>query len=104
MPSKTEACGLAQMIAMRYGTIPVVRETGGLRDTVFDVDNAEREGNGFSFTSMDSSDLLSAVKRAIYHYQNRTLWSRIVGRAMEMDFSWEASAAEYLGLYRYLLR
>ncbi len=101
MPSKSEPCGLSQMIALRYGTIPVVRETGGLRDSI--VDSADGSGNGFTFKNYDAYDMLHAVKRSIWGYYDRHGWGILVNRAMKCDNSWGRSANEYIKLYRDLL-
>lgn len=101
MPSKSEPCGLAQMIALRYGTIPVIRETGGLKDTV--KDSGDNEGNGFTFKSYDGEDMAYAVQRAIMGYQKREGWSILVDRAMRCDNSWGKSANEYIKLYKSIL-
>ena len=98
MPSQSEPCGLAQMIAMRYGTVPIVRETGGLRDTVHD--NGGENGNGFTFKSYDAMDMLNAVRRAESTYRNGEEWMALVKRAMECDYSWSASADLYIELYK----
>ncbi|MFU0832834.1 MAG: Glycogen synthase [Oscillospiraceae bacterium] len=102
MPSKSEPCGLAQMIALRYGAIPVVRETGGLKDSV--TDSGDGEGNGFTFQNYDSGDMLQAVQRAIQGYQNQEGWEVLTRRAMECDFSWGHSANQYIRMYRSLLK
>lgn len=101
MPSKSEPCGLAQMIALRYGTIPVVRETGGLKDTVRD--SGDHEGNGFTFQSYNGEDMAYAVERAIMGYNNREGWPILVERAMRCDNSWGKSANEYIRLYKSIL-
>ena len=100
MPSRSEPCGLAQMIAMRYGTFPLVRVTGGLRDTVRDFGG--EDGNGYNFLSYDSDDMLFAVKRALEDYRNPELWQEHIVAAMDCDFSWSRSAGEYLALYKEL--
>lgn len=100
MPSKSEPCGLAQMIALRYGTIPVVRETGGLKDTV--QDSGDGEGNGFTFSSYNAHDMFHAVERAVEGYHNDG-WKILVKRAMECDNSWGKSANAYIRLYKELL-
>lgn len=100
MPSQSEPCGLAQMFAMRYGTIPVVRETGGLRDTVRD--NGGENGNGFTFKTYNANDMSDALKRAKNTYENKDEWNSLIKRAMECDFSWDASAELYLELYENL--
>ncbi len=102
MPSKSEPCGLAQMIALRYGTIPVVRETGGLKDSI--QDSGDGEGNGFTFQSYDSGDMFDAVTRALEGYRNREGWEILMRRAMACDFSWGRSANEYIRLYRDLVK
>ena len=100
MPSRYEACGLSQMIAMRYGTVPVVRETGGLKDSVinFDKYNAP-EGNGFSFTNFNAHELLFTIKRGLTCYEEKPLWEKIVYNAMHSDNSWNRSAQAYADLY-----
>ena len=98
MPSQNEPCGLAQMVAMRYGTIPIVRETGGLNDTVIDAGTIG--GNGFTFKTYDAMDMLDAVKRACALYQEKRKWNALVKRAMLCDFSWNRSAKDYLDLYQ----
>ena len=97
MPSKSEPCGLSQMVACRYGTIPVVRETGGLRDSI--QDSGDGKGNGFTFGSYNAHDLFQACWRAKEGYWNEEGWPVLVKRAMEHDFSWSVSAKSYEGLY-----
>jgi len=100
MPSRSEPCGLSQMIAMRYGTVPIVRETGGLKDTVQPYEAWTDSGNGFVFTNYDSSDLLRAVHDAVELYcENPDAFARLRRRAMQSDFSWGRSAREYLRIY-----
>ena len=101
MPSKSEPCGLSQMIALRYGAIPVVRETGGLKDTV--TDSGDGEGNGFTFQSYNASDMAYAVERAVTGYRNREGWQILVRRAMQCDNSWGRSANAYIKLYKEIL-
>lgn len=101
MPSKSEPCGLAQMIALRYGTIPVVRQTGGLNDSV--VDSNSGIGNGFLFARYDRDDMIMAIKRAIWGYWNREGWKVLIKRAMQYDFSWNNPADEYIKLYKSLM-
>lgn len=98
MPSCFEPCGLSQLIACAYGTIPVVRETGGLADTVFDADT-NADGNGFVFSEYRTDQLLGAISRALDAYGSPKRWQGILKNAMRKDFSWDASAAEYLDLY-----
>lgn len=100
MPSQSEPCGLAQMYAMRYGTMPIVRETGGLRDSVRDAGNSG--GTGFTFKTYNAHDMLGACLRAKGAYENKPFWAEIQQNAMSQDFSWANSAELYLGLYREL--
>ncbi|MGN0539276.1 MAG: glycogen synthase GlgA [Candidatus Fimenecus sp.] len=102
MPSKSEPCGLSQMISLRYGTIPIVRETGGLRDSI--KDSGDGEGNGFTFSSYNAHDMLFTIKRAIEGYSHREGWNVLMKRAMECDNSWGKSANEYIKLYKSLLK
>ena len=100
MPSRYEACGLSQMIAMRYGTIPIVRETGGLKDSVINFDKyTTPEGNGFSFANFNAHELLFTIKRALTCYEEKPLWEKIVSNAMHSDNSWNRSAQAYADLY-----
>ncbi|MGN1402117.1 MAG: glycogen synthase [Bacillus sp. (in: firmicutes)] len=100
MPSKSEPCGLAQMIACRYGTVPIVRSTGGLQDTVQDC--SAGEGNGFGFEGYTADGLLDAVHRGLHVYWNREGWNELVKWIMKIDFSWEHSSKEYESLYKEL--
>ncbi|HWQ11573.1 MAG TPA: glycogen/starch synthase [Roseiflexaceae bacterium] len=100
MPSRFEPCGLGQMIALRYGTIPIVRATGGLADTVRDYDPATGEGNGFAFRAYDPMALYAAIVRALETYRHRAIWQQLILRAMAADHSWSASARKYVELYR----
>ena len=97
MPSKQEPCGLSQMIALRYGTIPVVREVGGLKDSVFD--SADNYGNGFTFRNYDIADMCNAVKRALAGICDNEGWHQLMWRAMMSDNSWERSAQDYINVY-----
>src|SRR6266536_1544209 len=99
MPSRYEPCGLGQLIALRYGTVPVVRRTGGLTDTVTEFDPARRAGTGFTLDAFAVDALLDAVRRAASAYRQPALWKALVRNAMAEDFSWEASAREYVTLY-----
>ena len=103
MPSVFEPCGLSQMIAMRYGTIPLVREVGGLRDTVTDVDSP-KGGNGFTFQTCDTAGMLWALRRAIARFGEVKAWNEIRVRAMREDFTWNRSALLYKALYEKTLR
>lgn len=96
MPSKSEPCGLSQMIACRYGTIPIVRETGGLYDSIKPAVNG---GNGYTFANYNAYDMLYVIREAIGDYNNKEIWQHLVKRVMNCDFSWQRSAAEYEKLY-----
>lgn len=102
MPSKFEPCGLSQMISMRYGTIPIVRATGGLKDTVIPFNPLELSGNGFNFLTYNAYDMLDAIHRAIGTYRNKREWNAIIANAMNTDFSWKQSAVHYNDLYNSL--
>ena len=103
MPSKSEPCGLSQMIAMRYGTVPIVRETGGLKDTVHAYEAWRDSGNGFSFTNYASSDMLHVIREAVELYkENPAAFARLRERAMSGDFSWAKSAKDYLRMYAHI--
>ena len=97
MPSKSEPCGLAQMVALRYGTIPIVRETGGLRDTI--TDSLDGTGNGFTFENYNAHDMSHTVWRAVEGFKDKEGWATLVTRAMGCDNSWGNSANEYIKLY-----
>ena len=100
MPSRSEPCGLSQMIAMRYGTVPIVRETGGLKDTVRPYEAWRDAGNGFTFANYAGSDMLYVIREAVYLYKDYPdAFARLRRRAMESDFSWARSAGEYLHIY-----
>ncbi|MFC1974139.1 glycogen synthase [Chloroflexota bacterium] len=99
MPSRFEPCGLGQLIAMRYGTIPVVRRTGGLAETVQDCTSDLSKGNGFAFGKYDAGELLSALKRAVAGFHSKEVWRGLVIRAMQAEYSWEISARKYEALY-----
>ncbi len=103
MPSKFEPCGLSQMIAMRYGTLPIVRETGGLKDSVQPYNKYTDEGTGFSFANYNAHEMLYTIERAVELYKDRPAWERMMKRAMKVDFSWAASAKEYAALYHKVL-
>ena len=102
MPSKSEPCGLSQMIALRYGSIPIVRETGGLKDSVFD--SGLGEGNGFTFANYNAHDMLHCIRRAIGGYADSEGWAILRKRAMECDYSWKRSANDYIRLYKSLIK
>jgi starch synthase len=99
MPSRFEPCGLNQMYSLRYGTVPIVRATGGLYDTVQDVDPATGEGTGFTFDEYSPVALLATLRRALDMYQDRALWRRIQTAGMQRDFSWDGSARKYAAAY-----
>lgn len=98
MPSQSEPCGLAQMVALRYGTIPIVRETGGLNDTIRD--SGDGEGNGFTFKSYNAHDMQEAIWRALAGYADKEGWKTLCERAMKCDNSWNTSANAYIKLYK----
>ena len=99
MPSRFEPCGLGQLIAMRYGSVPIVRSIGGLADTVQDFDPTTGQGNGFAFSDYSEEALLAAVERALKTYLRKDAWRTLMERGMKADFSWEASARKYVELY-----
>ena len=100
MPSQSEPCGLAQMVSLRYGTIPIVRETGGLKDSITDCGGPD--GNGFTFKTYNAHDMLDATVRARAYYDQRMKWGKLTSHALRQDFSWKRSAELYKGLYREL--
>ncbi len=102
MPSKSEPCGLSQMVALRYGSIPIVRETGGLKDTI--TDSGDNMGNGFTFSRYNAHDMLHTIRRAVEGYRNKDGWAVLVKRAMECNNSWNRSANEYIRLYKNVLK
>ena len=99
MPSKIEPCVVGQMISLRYGTVPIVRETGGLKDTVKSCNEFTYEGNRFSFSNYNADDMLYTIKRAERYFYNKKIWNMLVKTSMEMDFSWGKSAKKYIDLY-----
>ncbi len=99
MPSKFEPCGLSQLIAMRYGTVPIVRETGGLKDTVEAYNPVEKTGKGFTFKSYNAYDMLDAVWRAYAAFYDKDNWKKVVSNDMKADFGWTRSAERYLDIY-----
>ena len=104
MPSAFEPCGLTQLISFRYGTVPIVRETGGLKDTVAPYNEYENTGDGFSFTNYNADDMLNVVNYSKHiFYDCKRYWNQIVDRGMENDFSWNSSKFRYEGLYNYLI-
>lgn len=104
MPSLFEPCGLSQLMSLRYGTVPIVRETGGLKDTVEPYNEYEDKGTGFSFTNYNAHDMLHVIRYAVRtYYDKKREWNKIVDRAMVADYSWNTSAGKYEELYRRLL-
>ena len=103
VPSFYEPCGLTQMYALKYGTVPVVRATGGLEDTIEDFDPRGKNGNGFKFGPYDSRAFLSAIQRPIELWNDRMTWEILMRKGMAADFSWKRSAERYLDLYQSLL-
>ena len=101
MPSRYEPCGLGQMIAMAFGTVPIVHATGGLADTV--VETADDQ-TGFVFPTLTADDLMRALERAVLAFRDRPRWERLVARCMAQDFSWAQSARKYLELYETALK
>lgn len=104
MPSLFEPCGLSQLMALRYGTVPIVRETGGLKDTVEPYNEYESRGTGFSFSNYNAHEMLDTVRYAKYiYYDKKREWNKIIDRAMAADFSWQQSAGKYQELYDWLI-
>jgi starch synthase len=92
------------MYSLQYGTLPIVRATGGLADTVVDLDDKPKTGNGFVFTAYSAEDMVKAVKRAVAAFQNKPVWTAAMQRAMQSDFSWSSSANRYIELYKSLFK
>jgi starch synthase len=103
MPSKSEPCGLAQMISMAYGTVPIVHTVGGLRDTVIPYNTQTATGNGVTFNSYNAHDMLDAIKRSLVFYNSKNDWRQLKKNAMSADFSWEKSADKYIDLYKSMI-
>jgi len=103
MPSQYEPCGLNQMYSLNYGTIPVVRETGGLADTVKKFNDKSKEGTGFMFAKYNANEFFSEIKRALKVYNDKDTWNKIVRSGMKEDFSWHSSAKKYIDLYKTIL-
>jgi starch synthase len=103
MPSKQEPCGLSQMIACRYGTVPVVRRVGGLKDSITPYNDNRVKGNGFAFSNYNAHEMLYVLKDAIFTYKNKEEWDKIVKLAMKTDFSWKKSSTSYEQIYNELL-
>ncbi len=104
IPSRYEPCGLGQMISFRYGTVPIARETGGLKDSVKEFNPKTREGNGFTFSEYRADHLFAAIKRALALFKNKAAWTELARKVMALDFSWKASAEEYVKLYQRIIQ
>jgi len=100
MPSRYEPCGLNQLYSLKYGTVPLVRETGGLADTIQNYDPETQDGTGFVFKDYDSDELLKTIKRALKIYQDGKNWKKLMLSGMKKNFSWKASAEKYVQLYK----
>ena len=105
MPSLYEPCGLSQLISLRYGTVPIVRETGGLNDTVHAYNEETGEGNGFSFTNYNAHDMLYTIRRALnYYHEKPEIWQQLMTTGMMGDYSWVSSAHRYVELYQSMFK
>lgn len=104
MPSLFEPCGLSQLFGLRYGSIPIVRETGGLKDTIQQYNELTGEGNGFTFARYNAHEMLYSIRQAIHLFYHKATWDRLIRRGMRQDFSWGRSAGEYREVYRKLLQ
>lgn len=103
MPSKSEPCGLSQMIASRYGTVPIVRKCGGLADTIVSYNEYDGSGNGFTFTNYNAHDMMHTIEHALSLYNEHEKWSELVRNVMKVDFSWTVSAKKYIDIYKSLM-
>ena len=103
MPSRYEPCGLNQLYSLKYGTVPIVRSTGGLDDTIQDV-GTTGNGTGFKFQKYEGKELLKTIQRAVKMYGDQKTWQKVMRNGMAKDFSWESSAKKYINLYRSLLK
>jgi starch synthase len=104
MPSLYEPCGIGQLIAMRYGCLPIVREIGGLRDTVRSYNQEICEGNGFTFVNYNAHEMADTINWALRTFQDKECWNKIVKNAMQSDYSWQKSAKEYKEMYQKLIK
>ena len=104
MPSLFEPCGLGQLIALRYGSIPIVRETGGLKDTIEPYNEYNETGNGFGFKNYSDEELLNIVKYALNIFKDKDKWNKIINNSMKSNNSWEKSAKEYIRIYKELTK
>ena len=102
MPSLFEPCGLGQLIALSYGTIPIARRTGGLNDTIFSFNEYTGIGNGFTFANINAHDMLHTIEKGITLYEDKDKWNKLINNAMNCDFSWNKSSEKYISLYKYL--
>lgn len=102
MPSRYEPCGLNQMFSLKYGTIPVVRKTGGLADTIVDYIEDPSKGNGFVFERYDRQDMLAALRNAVDLFSDTSTWQKLMKRGMRLNFSWQAAAEKYVKIYNKL--
>ena len=104
MPSRFEPCGLTQLISYRYGTVPIVRETGGVKDTVVPYNEYTNQGEGFSCANYNAEEMLNTINYSKYiFFEKKRQWNQMVARGMNLDYSWKKSTERYAGLYRYLL-
>lgn len=103
MPSLFEPCGLSQMISMRYGTVPIVRETGGLKDTIEPYNEYENKGNGFSFKNYNAHEMLDTIDYAIRTYHDKAKWKELAIRGMKSNNSWDQTALKYKKIYKSIL-
>ena len=104
MPSLFEPCGIGQLIALKYGSIPIVRETGGLKDTIIPYNKYTGKGNGFSFSNYSGEELLDTIIKALELYSDKAAWNKLVQNAMSSKNSWETSAKNYMDLYSNLIK
>jgi starch synthase len=98
-PSYYESCGLTQIYALKYGTVPIVRATGGLDDTIEPFERTSGQGNGFKFSEYHARDFLAQIREALQAYDNKAAWRQLMENGMRADFSWEKSAQSYVALY-----
>ena len=104
MPSEFEPCGLAQIICLKYGTIPIVHEVGGLKDTIQAYDEFSHKGNGFSFAGYNANNFMYTIQRALQMYYNKNEFQTLISNAMHCDYSWNSSALKYKKLYNQLIK
>ena len=104
MPSKFEPCGISQLISLRYGTIPIVRSIGGLRDTITPYEEETQTGNGFSFTNYNAHDMLFTIQGALHVFKDKKAWKELMHRAMKSKNDWNQSSAKYKALYGNLMK